>query len=120
MGTGGKVDAGRAETLRIELEDASVRSRWVGVLGLLSGAMQQWHFVGLVGDAVRYDSPTFAAPFSWGHLPLGRTMPPQEEWAPGMGQALDELRAEIAADGWVETGLGDQPWQQQYRHPRTK
>jgi hypothetical protein len=112
---GAEVQTNQGETLRIELEDAATRSRRVGLLGLLSGAMQMWHFVGLVDDQVRYDSPTFAAPYTWGHLPLGRTMLPTEERAPGMRQALEELRAEIAHDGWVEAGQGDQPWQHQYR-----
>lgn len=104
-------------TLRIELEDAATRKGWVSTLGLLAGAMQMWHFVGLLGDEVRYDSDTFSAPYSWGHLPLGRTMLPREEWAPGMGEALDALRAEITADGWVADGGGAQAWQGRYRMP---
>ena len=101
--------------LRIELEDAATRKGWVSTLGLLSGGMQMWHFVGLFGDEVRYDSATFSAPYSWGHLPLGRTMLPHEEWAPGMREALDGLRAEIAAAGWVIDGRGEQAWQDHYR-----
>ena len=101
--------------LAIELEDAATRKAWVSALGLLAGMMQQWHFVALLGDEVRYQSDTFSAPYSWGHLPLGRTMLPREEWAPGMDEALDELRAEIAADGWVAGGRGGQAWQHRYR-----
>jgi hypothetical protein len=48
---------------------------------------------------VRYDSDIFSAPYSWGHLPLGRTMLPRHEWPPRWGDALDTLRAEIMADG---------------------
>ncbi|MBK8469869.1 MAG: hypothetical protein IPL45_08840 [Actinomycetales bacterium] len=66
-------------TLTIELEDAATRKSWVGRLGLISGTMQMWHFVGLLDGQVRYDSSTFSAPYSWGHLPLGRTMLPQDE-----------------------------------------
>ncbi len=110
-------DAVPEGNLTIELEDAATRKGWAATLGLLAGMMQQWHFVGIVGDEVRYESETFSAPYSWGHLPLGRTMLPREEWAPGMGEALDALRAEIAADGWVAAGHGDQVWQDRYGRP---
>ena len=103
------------EMLRIELEDAATRTGRVSTLGLLAGARQMWHFVALLGDEVRYDSDTFSAPYSWGHLPLGRTMRPREEWAPGMDEALHTLRVEIAADGWVIDGRGEQEWQDRYR-----
>lgn len=105
----------QGDTLVIELEDAATRKAWVSTLGLLAGMMQQWHFVALLGDEVHYESDTFSAPYSWGHLPLGRTMLPREEWAPGMGEALDGLRAEITADGWVADGHGGQAWQDRYR-----
>ena len=101
--------------LTIELEDAATRKGWVSTLGLLAGAMQMWHFVAVLGDEVRYDSDTFSAPYSWGHLPLGRTMLPRDEWAPGMDEALHALRAQIAADGWVADGRGEQEWQDHYR-----
>lgn len=113
MTTGVKHDTG---TLVIELEDSLDRLRWYSPMRLFSQTtMQMWHFVGLLDGTLRYESPTFAAPWSWGTLPLGKTMPPQEEWAPGMGAALDELRREIAADGWVEVGLGGKPWEHRYR-----
>lgn len=101
--------------LTIQLEDAATRKGWVSTLGLLAGAMQMWHFVALLGGEVRYESDTFSTPYSWGHLPLGQTMLPREEWAPGMDEALDALRAEIAADGWVADGRGEQEWQDHYR-----
>jgi hypothetical protein len=101
-------------TLSIELEDAATRRGWVSTLGLLAGTMQMWHFVGMLADEVRYESDTFSAPYSWGHLPLGRTMMPRNEWAPGMEEALDDLRGEIAADGWVLLGRGEQEWQDRY------
>jgi hypothetical protein len=105
----------RQGILGIELEDAATRSWWVGTLGLLAGVMQQWHFVGILGDEVRYESDTFSAPYSWGHLPLGRTMRPRNEWAPGMDAALEAVRAEIVDDGWVLDGHGEQAWQDRYR-----
>ena len=106
---------GPEATLRVELEDAGTRRGWVSTLGLLSGAMQQWHFVGMLGDEVRYESHTFSAPYSWGHLPLGRTVLPRNEWAPGMDEALDALRREITGDGWVLVGHGEQEWEDSYR-----
>ena len=112
MGT--EQGAGPEATLRVQLEDAATRRGWVGTLGLLSGGMQQWHFVGMLGEKVQYESRTFSAPYSWGHLPLGRTMLPRNEWAPGMDAALDELRREIAEDDWVVVGRGEQPWEDIY------
>ncbi|MGN6576103.1 MAG: hypothetical protein ACTHKG_10455 [Nocardioides sp.] len=105
---------GTQETLVVELEDAAARSMWTSMLGLLLAGTQMWHFVGLVGGRPVYTSPTFAAPYSWGRLPLGKTMLPQEEWAPGMNQALEELRAAIREDGWIESGRGEHPWQVTY------
>jgi hypothetical protein len=105
---------GPERTLTIKLEDAGARKSWVRNLGLFSGTMQMWHFVGLVGDKVQYESDTFSAPYSWGHLPLGPTMLPHDEWAPGMSEALDVLRGEITADGWVLVGQGKQGWQDRY------
>lgn len=102
------------ESLTVQLEDAATRRGWVSTLGLLAGAMQQWHFVAILDNQVRYESDTFSAPYSWGHLPLGRTMLPREAWAPGMDQALTGLRQEIIADGWVETGHGAQPWEDHF------
>jgi hypothetical protein len=107
------------DTLVIELEDSLTRLPWYSPTRLFSQtSMQQWHFVGLLGGELRYESPTFAAPYSWGGLPMGRTRLPREEWAPGMEAALEELRAEISADGWTEVGCGEQPWQHRYRRDR--
>ena len=110
---------GAPQALVVELEDAATRSAWTSMLGLLTSQTQMWHFVGLIGDRVAYESPTFAAPYSWGSLPLGKTMVPREDWAPGMGQALEEVRTEIRKDGWIESGHGEHPWQDIYRLPVT-
>jgi hypothetical protein len=99
------------EELHIELEDAATRSWLVSMLGTLAMQTQQWHFVGMVDGELRYHSGTFAAPYSWGHLPLGPTMLPREEWTPGMAESLDSLRRELAEAGWIEVGKGEQPWQ---------
>ena len=94
------------------------RSTWVTMLGLLSSDTQQWHFVGMVDGKSRYSSATFAAPYSWGTIPMGKTMLPREEWAPGMAEALQELQLEITGDGWTEDSPGEQPWQHQYHRER--
>lgn len=105
------------EMLVIELEDVATRSRLTSMLGLLSSGTQMWHFVALVGDRVVHESATFAAPYTWGGLPLGKTMEPQEAWAPGMRQALEDLRTRIRKDGWTESGHGEQPWADIYTRP---
>jgi hypothetical protein len=105
------------QTLNVELEDVATRSWWKSALGLLTTQTQMWHFVGMLEDRPVYESPTFAAPYSWGRLPLGKTMLPQEEWAPGMEQALEELRTAIRKDGWVECGHGHHPWEDVYNRP---
>lgn len=107
------------ETLTIELEELATRSVWKAMLGLLSSQTQMWHFVGVVRDRPVYESPTFAAPYSWGTLPLGKTLLPREEWAPGMEQALTELRDMIRNDGWVQSGHGEHPWEDVYHRPVT-
>lgn len=97
--------------LTIELETASLG---VTLLGLGAGT-QQWQFVGKVDDRAVFTSATFAAPYSWGGLPIGKTVSPQEEWAPGMTRALDELKREIEDHGWVEVTRGQQPWDIHYQ-----
>ena len=108
MGTTQGVTTG--DRLVIQLEDAASRSRWSWLVGLMA-MHQMWHFVGLVDGQKKYDSPTFAAPYSWGTLPMGKTGYPREQWAPGMGEALEQLCAEVAADGWTEVACGQQPWE---------
>jgi hypothetical protein len=112
-------DTQTTDILVLELEDVATRSSWVSMLGLMSSMTQQWHFVAMLGGRVRYQSPTFAAPYSWGAVPVGKTPLPREEWAPGMTAALDELRSSIAADGWVEVSHGKHPWEWRYRKPGT-
>ena len=97
--------------LTIVLDNASLAVR---LLGLLGSSTQQWQFFGKVGDEVKFTSATFAAPYSWGGVPIGRTMLPQEDWAPGMTEALADLRQEIMGHGWVEVHRGDQLWESVY------
>jgi len=109
-------DAGKPGTLVVELQDSLNRLKWYSPMRLFSQTtMQVWHFVALLDGELRYESPTFAAPYSWGNLPLGKTMTPKEEWAPGMHAALEEIRGEILTDEWLEVGCGAQPWEYRYR-----
>jgi hypothetical protein len=94
-------------TLRIELEDVGGTSWWEGWLSKLVSPSGHTHmrFVGHVeGQRRRYRSSTFRAPRTLG------TLPPQEEWEPGMILSLNELRHELKDDGWVEVGHGAEPW----------
>ena len=100
-------DNAPTQRLTIALEEASIAAR---MLGLLGSGTQQWQFVGRVDDHRKYTSPAFAAPYSWGGVPIGSTLLPQEEWAPGMAQALADVKQEIERGGWVEVGCGAQPW----------
>lgn len=98
------------ETLRIELEDMAGASWWSGILATLSSQYGNAYlrFVGRVGDERRYIGPTFPSPRTLG------TLPPQEDWAPEMGEALATLREEIEADGWHEVAVDEQPWMLRY------
>ncbi len=100
-----------SRSLTIELLTASSA---VTVLGLGAGT-QQWQFVGKVDDQPLFTSAAFAAPYSWGGIPMGKTVMPQEEWAPGMSRALDDLKREIQQHGWVECTHGQQPWDLEYQ-----
>ena len=110
----------QADTLEIELEDYAgtswVRSvlatlvylfgtgtyRFVGVAHSQDG---RWPTYKIVGD-------TFPVTRAW--LP---NLPPQEAWSPGMSSSLDDLRNELADQGWIHTGHGSQPWSDHYVRP---
>ena len=100
-------------TLQIELEDLAGTSRWASTLATLASQSGNAYlrFVGRVDGHRRYKGATFPAPRTLG------TLPPQEAWAPGMSESLQELRREIENDGWVETGRGDEPWTFRYERP---
>jgi len=98
-------------TLQIELEDIAGASWWRSILASLGSQSGNAYlrFVARVGGERRYTSATFPAPRTLGELP------PREEWAPGMTAVLDDLDHQIAADGWIRAGVGDQPWAHSYR-----
>jgi hypothetical protein len=106
MGTG-------VETLKIELEDVGGTSWWAGVLTTLAAQSGNAYlrFVGTVDGDRRYKGATFTSPRTWG------TLPPQEQWAPGMTKSLQELEREIADDGWVLVGRGSHAWDRVYERP---
>jgi hypothetical protein len=45
---------------------------------------------------------------------LPDSMTPQEAWAPGMADALAELRRRLEAEGWRETGRSAEPWSERF------
>lgn len=99
------------ETLTVVLENVGGTSWWAGLLTILasqSGSTQQ-RFVGQVDGETRYKSSTFpvAGPTT--------SIPPQEQWAPGLTAALDELRDDLARDGWEQQTQGSQPWSLTFR-----
>ena len=97
-------------TLQIELEDMAGTSWWTGVLATLGSQSGNAYlrFVGRVDGDGRYKSATFPAPRTLGRLP------PEEAWAPGMTESLQDLRREIEHDGWVEAGRDTEPWAFKY------
>ncbi|MHA7240490.1 hypothetical protein [Arthrobacter sp. TMS1-12-1] len=100
-----------AETLTIALEDVGATSWWARILTTLSsqyGSTQQ-RFVGKVNGRTRYKSSTFPA------AGAVSPMPPQEQWAPGMTAALEELRRDLAKDGWEQISRGKDPWSLAYK-----
>jgi len=100
-----------ASSLQVELEDAGGTRWWKGLLATVSSQYGNAYrrFVGRVDGQARYASSTFSVPRTWGEIP------PQEQWAPEMTDALTELRRELEKDGWVEVGRGDQPWALRYQ-----
>ena len=108
------------DTLQIELEDAGGTSMVASLLATLgSQCGNAYHrFVGRAHSAEpRW--PTYAI--------VGRTfpsprafladLPPQDAWAEGMTQALNELREELLAQGWRPVGQGAHPCSFTYVRP---
>ena len=98
--------ASLGEKLTIVLEDIGGTSWWASVLTTLGsqyGSTQQ-RFVGLVDGKARYMSSAFPAA-----RPVSPTSP-QEDWAPGVTAALEELQRDLSRDGWVQLSKGNDPW----------
>jgi hypothetical protein len=105
-----------AKSLQIELEDVGGTSWWKSLLATRSSQYGNAYprFVGRVDGEVRYTSSTFPVPRTFG------TLIPQEEWAPEMRQALEELRRDLDRDGWVRVGRGEHPWALRYERQPTQ
>jgi hypothetical protein len=91
-------------------EDIAGTSWWAGALATLASQSGNAYlrFVGRVDGHRRYKGATFPAPRTLGALPS------KEAWAPGMTKSLQDLRRDIENDGWVEIGLGTEPWAFRY------
>ncbi len=101
-------------TLEIELEDVGGTSWWAGIATTLTSQSGNatMRFVGTTNGVRRYKGSTFPLPRTFG------TLPPQEDWAPGMTRSLEELCREIQGDGWVQVGRGAEPWAYRYQRVR--
>jgi hypothetical protein len=80
------MDSG-AVTLQIKLEHVGGSSWWAGVIATLTSQSGNVYmrFVGRINGDRRIQGIYIPSPRTLG------TLPPQEEWAPGMTQSLEEL-----------------------------
>jgi len=108
------------DSLVIEFEDLHAAERLRSMLAHPSTHVGTGHsrFVGhATSDDPRWpeyriESATFPG------LPGRRdTLPPEEEWAPGMVEALGELRQRLEAEGWLPVEHGGHPWTYRYVRP---
>lgn len=97
-------------TLVVGLEEVGARRWWAALLATLASqsGSAYMRFVGVVDGEPTYLSATFPVPRIWG------TVPPQEAWAPGMNQALNDLQKQIEKDGWHLLETCDDPWRLVY------
>lgn len=99
-----------AETLTVMREDIGDTAWWARILTVLGsqyGSTQQ-RFVGRTGGKSKYKSSTFPVPGSAGPIT------PEEQWAPGMTAALEELKEDLRRDGWEESSHAAEPWSLTY------
>jgi hypothetical protein len=108
------------DTLEIELEDAGGTSTVASLLATLGSQFGNgyYRFVGRAHSAdPRWPTYTIVGKT----FPTPRAflddLPPQDQWAEGMTQALDELREELLAQGWRPVGQGPHPWSFMYAQP---
>jgi hypothetical protein len=99
-----------AETLTVTLEDVGDTAWWARILTILGSqyGSTQRRFVGQIDGETRYKSSTFPVVGSV------RPVSPQEQWAPGMTAALEELQRDLTQDGWGQTSRGRDPWSLTY------
>jgi len=103
------------ESVQIELEDISGTSWWASILTTLASqhGNTQLRFVCRANGKHLYTSSFFPCPRNYDRVP------PQEEWAPGMTQSLQDLCRELEGDGWARANLGAEPWAFIYERPTT-
>ena len=108
------------DTLEIELEDAGGTSPLASLLATL-GSQFGNAYHRFVGRAHSPDSrwPTYAIVGKTFPAPRAflADLPPQDQWAQGMTQALNELREELLSQGWRPVGKGTHPWSFTYVRP---
>lgn len=108
------------DTLEIELEDAGGTSMVASLLATLGSTFGNayYRFVGRAHSAdPRWPTyaifgKTFPAPRAF-----SGDLPPQDQWAEGMTQALNQLREELLAQGWRPVGHRAHPWSFTYLRP---
>jgi hypothetical protein len=103
------------ESVQIELEDISGTSRWASLLTTLGSQYgnTQLRFVCRVNGKRLYKSASFPCPRNYDEVP------PQEAWAPGMTQSLQDLCRELEGNGWSRASQGAEPWAFIYQRPAT-
>ena len=103
------------ESFKIELEDISGKSWWASILTTLASqnGNTQLRFVCRVNGKRLYKSSFLPCPRN------DDRVPPQEAWAPGMTQSLQDLCRELEGDGWARASLGSEPWAFIYERPTT-
>lgn len=108
------------DTLEIELEDVGGTSMVASLLTTLGSQFGNAYYR-FVGRAHSADPrwPTYAIPGKTFPAPRAflANLPPRNEWAEGMTQALTELREDLLAQGWQPVGHGAHPWSFTYTRP---
>lgn len=111
------------DSLTIELEDVNARGWWAGLLATLAsptGGTYSWFVARATSADPRWPEYTFTSATFHRLRSVPDTMPPEEAWAPGMTDALEELRSRLEAEGWRLVGRGKNPWSYSYVRPRVE
>lgn len=96
--------------LVVRVEEVGARHWWMALLATLASQSGNAYmrFVGVVDEKSVYFSDTFPVPRIWGSIP------PQEQWAPGMTRCLHKLCREIEDAGWRLHENTIDPWSLSY------
>ncbi len=107
----------------VELEDVNALGWWAGVLATLAaptGGAYSWFVGRATSKDPRWPTYSIESPTFFRLRAIPDTMPPEEAWAPGMTQALLELRTRLEAEGWRLVGRGEKKWAYRYVRPRVE